>query len=453
MSPITPLPSPPAQPILGHMNAFKGDILGFLSQLAHDYDEIVHVRLAHINICFLFEPELIREALVKRANEFEKGDINIHIMRKAFGRGLLVSTGSFHRQQRKLMTPVFYHKRIQSYGRIMTDYTEHVLQEWHSGQTINLHDEMMRLTMYIVGKTVLNTDMDNLTCEAPIVAEAIASNQHLLEKEFWVGFKVPPWLPTRSQRTIKENGRCLRDVLHPIITDHHANNNKDQGDLLSLLMAAEDDNGQPMDDDLLMDEVVTLFSAGHETTSNALTWTIYLLAQQPEIMGKLQAELDEVLNGRIPTADDLADLPYTEMVLKEAMRLYPPVWLLPFRQARTATTIGGYAIKKGTLISAAPYALHRSPTYFPEPERFDPERFHPERSADLPRYAYLPFGAGPHVCIGAQFAMIEAKLILAMIAQRFNVILPPNQVIEPEPLVTMGPKNGLHVVLDERKRP
>ena len=454
MSQPKSLPYLPGQPILGHMTSMKGDVLGFLRRLVRDYQEAVHIKLAHIDVCFLFEPELVREVFVKRANEFEKSDLTVHLMRKTFGRGLVASTGDFHRKQRKLMQPVFHHQRIQSYGRLMAEYTERFIQNWHNGQQVDMQAEMMQLTMYIVGEALLGADMDNLSCEAPVVAEAIASNQYWLEKEFWLGFKLPFWLPLPSQRSLKQNNQRLRDVLRPLMAAHHAQDDKHEKDLLSLLMSAVDENGRPMDDELLMDEVVNLFSAGHETTSNALTWTFYLLAQHPEVMAKLQAEVDGVLaDGRLPTTEDLTDLAYTEMVIKEAMRLYPPAWLLQFRQTLTATTIGGYAIKKGTMLVAAPYALHRNPIYFPEPERFEPERFVPERSANLPRYAYLPFGAGPHVCIGAQFAMMEAKLILAMIAQRFDVILAPNQVVEPEPLITMGPKDGLQVLLRERERP
>ena len=448
------LPYLSGQPILGHMSSMTGDVLGFLRRLARDYQEAVHIKLAHIDVCFLFEPELVREAFVRRANEFEKSDIQVHMLRKAFGRGLVASTGDFHRQQRKLMQPVFHHQRIHSYGRLMAEYTDHFIQNWQDGQQVDMQSEMMQLTMYIVGKALLGADMDNLSCEAPVVAEAIASNQYWLEKEFWLGFKLPFWLPLRSQRAIKQNNQQLRDVLRPIIAAHHAQNGENGKDLLSLLMSAVDEDGRPMDDDLLMDEVVNLFSAGHETTSNALTWTFYLLAQHPKVMAKLQAEVDGVFgDGRLPTTDDLTDLAYTEMVIKEAMRLYPPAWSLQFRQALRATTIGGYDIKKGTMLVAAPYALHRNPIYFPDPERFQPERFAPEQSANLPRYAYLPFGAGPHVCIGAQFAMMEAKMILAMIARRFDVTLAPNQVVEPEPLITMGPKDGLQVVLRERERP
>lgn len=446
-----PLPSPPSELILGHMRSFRGDVLRFLRELVQEYDELVHLKLAHIDMCFLFDADLVREVFVKRAREFTKGDLNINVMKKGFGNGLIISTGEFHRKQRKLMQPVFHHGRIQSYAPIIADYTGRVTDSWETGTTIDLHEEMMKLTMYIVGKALFGADMGSLTGETHTVADAIAGNQKWLEKEFWIGFPVPAWLPTKGNRTVKRNIRALHEVLQPIIDTHRAQPSRYQ-DLLSLLMDASDpetDEG-PMSDAQLMDEVVNLFSAGHETTSNALTFALYLLTQHPQVTAKLQTELDDVLDGRTPTLDDLPNLSYTEMVIKEAMRLYPPVWLLQSRQVREETTLDGYPLKKGTIITTPIFALHRNEKYFPDPERFDPERFTPERAADLPRYAYLPFGAGPHVCIGAQFAMMEAKLILAMLAQRFMFDLADDYVFELEPQVTMAAKNGLPVTVTER---
>jgi cytochrome P450 len=220
-----------------------------------------------------------------------------------------------------------------------------------------------------------------------------------------------------------------------------------------MLLLARDDERQSMSDNQVRDELVTLFAAGHETTSNALAWSWYLISQHPVVEAKLHQEIDAVLNGRLPTLEDLPDLPYTEMVLKEAMRLYPPAWTLNTRQAVEDTIVSDYLVPKDRLIFVAPYVMHRRPEFFPEPERFDPQRFTPENEKALPRYAYIPFGAGPRVCIGNAFAMMEAHLILATIAQRFRLELDPEQEVEINPLITLSPKYGLKMRVVKREMP
>ncbi|MCA9982181.1 MAG: cytochrome P450, partial [Anaerolineales bacterium] len=234
-----PLPTPPGEPILGHMRSFRGDILGFLRQLVQEYDELVHLKLAHVDVCLLFDADLVREVFVKRASEFTKGDLNINVMKKGFGNGLVISTGEFHRKQRKLMQPVFHHSRIQSYAPMITTYTGRVLDDWQTGTPLDLHEEMMKLTMYIAGKALFDADMESLADEAHTVASAIASNQVWLEKEFWLGFPVPAWLPTKGNRTVKRNIRTLHEVLQPIIDAHRAQPSQHK-DLLTLLMDASD---------------------------------------------------------------------------------------------------------------------------------------------------------------------------------------------------------------------
>lgn len=447
MSDQKPVPSPKGQFLLGHMTQFKEDILAFNRRMVKEYPEIVHVKLGPLPIYHVYDPDLIREVLVKQAANFPKADIGLHIMSKGLGNGLVTSEGDFHKKQRKLMQPAFHHKRVQAYGEIMVDYTQRHLANWRDGQTRDINNEMMRLTMFIVAKALFDSDMGEVG-GVTVAAHAIASNQEWMEKEFWLGFKMPAWIPTRGNRTIKQNNQDLAAVLQPIIDERRVDGRiEDKGDLLSMLLIAAEEEDMQLSDQQLMDEVVTLFSAGHETTSNALTWALYLLSQHPEAAEKLKQELDTILNGRLPTMADLPNLTYTEMVLKEAMRLLPPVWSLIFRQAQEDANIGGYPIPKGGSVVISPYATHRLEKYFPNPEQFDPERFHPNHEADIPRYAYLPFGAGPHVCIGAQFAMMEAKLILSILCQRFHFELHPDQEVEPEPLVTMGPKHGMRMTL------
>ncbi len=444
-------PSPAGRFLVGHMPEFRKDVLALFSRMVQDYPELVQLKLAHLDTFLVHDPELIRELFVKRASDFPKADINLHVTGKALGNGVLSTKGACHSQQRKLMQPAFHHKRLAGYASIMSAYTQTFLANWQDGEIRNIHSEMLRLTMFIVAKTLFDADMETMADKGEIAAETIAGNQYWLRKEFSYGFKVPFWLPTRGNREIKANNKRLRDMLQPIIDQRRQGQIEDKGDLLSILLTAVNDNGQPMNDNLLIDEVVTLFSAGHETTSNALSWTLYLLSQNPEQAEMLYTELDQVLDGRPPTFADLNQLVYTEMVLKESMRILPPVWTLSFREAHQDTTLGNYHIPQGSILTAPIYGIHRSPKYFPDPERFDPERFHPEHGVDLPRYAYLPFGAGPHVCIGAQFAMIEAKLLLAAICQQFRFTLQPDQDIILDPLITMGPKNGIKMTLEKRK--
>jgi cytochrome P450 len=262
--------------------------------------------------------------------------------------------------------------------------------------------------------------------------------------------------PTKNNRLRKKAKAVFYDTIDQLIAERRetAVNGQieDTGDLLSMLLLTQDETGRAMDDNQVRDEMVTFFAAGHETTSNALTWTWYLLSQHPEVEALLHEEVDRVLEGRLPALHDLAQLPYTEMVLKEAMRLYPPAWTLSARQATEDTTIGDYPVPKNTLVFVAPYAVHRRPEYFPEPERFDPQRFTPENEKKLPRYAYIPFGAGPRVCVGNFFAMMEAQLIIATIAQRFRLQLEPGQEIALNPLITLSPKYGLKMRLVEREQ-
>jgi cytochrome P450 len=240
-------------------------------------------------------------------------------------------------------------------------------------------------------------------------------------------------------------------IIEQIIAERRGTD-EDKGDLLSMLMLAQDEDGSQMTDQQLRDEVVTLFAAGHETTSNVMTWLWYLLSQHPDVETKLHEELDQVLAGRAPTLADLQSLPYALMVIKETMRLYPPAWILNGRTAVEDIEIGGYLIPKGSRVFISPYAMHRLPQYFPDPEQFDPERWLPEREAALPKYAYIPFGGGPRVCIGNSFALMEAHLLLATIAQQYRLSLAPGQNIVPAALITMSPESGLRMRVEEREK-
>jgi cytochrome P450 len=367
---------------------------------------------------------------------------------KFLGNGLLTSDGDFHRQQRALVQPAFHTGRIQAYGRVMVDYTEHMMTTWEDGQIRDSDQDMMRLTMFIVSKTLFDADVSE---EAERVGLAIQDLQEISNAEYRRAFPMPDWIPTTNNRRRRRAIAIIDETIKRIITDRRstAKNGmiEDTGDLLSMLLLAQDEEGGHMSDRQVRDEAVTLFAAGHETTSNTLTWTWYLLSQHPEAEARLHAELNAVLGGRPPTIEDLQNLPYTQMVLKESMRLYPPAWILNGRTATEDVIVGGYQIPTGSVAYVSPYLMHRLPDYFPEPERFDPSRFAPELEATIPRYAYIPFGGGPRVCIGNAFAMMEAQLILSTSAQRCRLSLTPGQEVIPSPQITMSVKDRLKMQL------
>jgi cytochrome P450 len=301
---------------------------------------------------------------------------------------------------------------------------------------------MMHLTVLIVAKTLFDADVDG---DVERTAAAVDTIQHFSSERTLL----PTWIPTPRELAARKARRDLDEIIYGIIREWRAKG-EDKGDLLSMLLLARDDEGKGMTDQQARDEVATLFLAGHETTSNLLTWTWYLLAKHPEVESKLHDELDTVLAGKLPTLADLDRLPYTEMVIKESMRVYPPVWGFS-REAIEDVEIDGYHIPKGSVVGALTYIAHHDARWFPDPERFDPERFSPENEKNIPRYAYLPFGGGPRVCIGNAFALMEARLILATIASRFRLTLSPGYEAEILPQVTLGVKGGLPMTVRVRE--
>jgi cytochrome P450 len=330
----------------------------------------------------------------------------------------------------------------------MTTATVDMQERWQSfvrdDQSVDIAVEMMRLTLRIVGQALFSIDLSN---EASIVGQAFATIRTLLTDYIYNPFP-PLTIPTPRNRRIQKAIRTLDMVVHDIITEHRQQYSE-KGDLLSMLLQASDEEtGQKMSDQQLRDEVMTLLLAGHETTANALTWTWYLLAQYPEIERRLHAELEQVLGGQLPTVEHLPELSYTRMVLEEVLRLYPPAFGFN-RKAIADDEIGGYVVPANTLIWISPYTTHRHPDFWENPEVFEPERFSSERSAGRPHFAHFPFGGGPRLCIGNNFAMMEAQLILATLAQRYRLRLVPGHKVEPEVLLSIRPRNGLPMTLHE----
>lgn len=442
--------------LLGSINQFSEDEPNFLLESVKQFGDLVYFRLAHVHTYLLGHPDLVREVLVTQSDKFEKAPLDKQILGKFLGHGLLTSDGDFHKRQRRLAQPAFHSKRIQNYAEVMIDYANRIMAEWQDGEIVDITEAMMHLTMLIVSKTLFDADgITGAAATAETISGAMHDFQAVSNREYQRGFSLPSWIPTADNRLRNRAGAQFNKVMEQIIAERRqtAGNGQiaDNGDLLSMLMLSVDENGEFMDDQQLRDEVATLFAAGHETTSNALSWTWYLLAQHPEVEARLHEELDKVLAGRQPTLGDLPNLPYSLQVIKESMRLYPPAWILNGRLALADVQLGDYTVPKGSTIFVSPFVMHHLPQYYDEPETFKPERFTVEFEKSLPKYAYMPFGGGTRVCIGNAFAMMEAQLILAAIAQRFRLELTADEPVHYKAQITLTPADSLQMRLVERE--
>lgn len=445
------IPGPP--PITGPLELMKmiGEFsrnpLAKLMRLHDDYGDTVKISAGGISNIFTRDPQVMHEVMVKQAAHFGK-DKDYTDPQKGMaaflGNGLLTSNGDFWRRQRKLVAPALHTRRIESYAQTISDYTVQGMADWRDGERFDISAEMKTITLRIVGKSLFNANVD---AEAEMVAEGMDVFQDLMMNMSLS--MLPTWIPIPLRLRARRAKHNLDQMVYRLIHERRASDN-DDGDLLSMLLMAETEDGERMSDQQARDEIVTLFLAGHETTANALNWTWMLLAQHPEVEARLHAELDSVLGGRTPTLADLKTLPYTEMVIKESLRLYPPAWTYS-RLALKDVEVAGYSIAAGTTVGINAYAAHRDPQLWEEAESFIPERFDPDNADQLPRHAYVPFGGGPRICIGYAFAMMEAQLMLATIASRYRLVLSPGQTVEMLPLITLNPKGGLPMTVKSRR--
>jgi cytochrome P450 len=417
--------------------------LEMFTELAR-YGDIVGIRVVNFRNVFVNHPDLIEEVLVTHPRRYVKGRV-LRANRHVFGEGLLTSEGDFWLRQRRLAQPAFHRARIASYAETMVHYTQRLLESWRGGEERDVHQEMMRLTLQIVGKTLFDADVAG-------DAQDVGKSLELL-LELGANFRrtlfVPHWVPSPTNLRIKREIRFIEGILYRIIGERRASG-RDTGDLLSMLLHAQDEDGSRMTDKQLRDETITLFLAGHETTASTLSWTWWLLAQNPAVEAKLHAELDEVLGGRVPSLDDLPRLIYTGNVITESLRLYPPAWGLA-RVAIEDHELGGYPIGKGMGVAMAQWVVHRDTRWYDTPGEFRPERWENDFIKRIPRFAYFPFGGGPRQCIGSSFAVMEATLILATIAQKYRLRLVPNHPVVPLASITLRPRHGVHVILESRQ--
>ncbi len=427
--------------LFGHLRHFRRDQIGFLSQFA-DATEIVPLRFLNKQAYLLRDGEHIHEALVKQSGKLHKSPALKNSTKNSLGDGLLTSDDPLHKQQRKLAQPAFHARQIANYADTIVAFTDRYLARWGAETTLEIHEQMMLLTMEIIAKVLFDADVAG---DAHAFGNAITTSINATMQR--INSPLARFALTPKQRQAMRDGKILDDLIYGLIAERQASGNNN-GDLLSMLLFARDEEtGEGMDIKQLRDECMTLFIAGHETTANALSWAFYLLAQHPEEWRKVQAEADRVLGQTRPTFEHVKALTYTDWVVKESMRLFPPAYVTS-RLIREDVQIGGKKMKAGEVLIMSQYLMHHHPAYWEQPEQFNPQRFATDRTI---KEGYFPFGGGVRVCIGNHFAMMEAILILARIAQRVDVEWIPNQHITAHPAITLRPEPGIQLRLVARQ--
>jgi cytochrome P450 len=443
-------PEPPhlkGLPFLGYLLALQRDPIGVFQRVAAQGHDLVRMHVGNRSIYLVRRPEDIRYILQENQHNFSKQTPGYAALRLVLGNGLVTSEGDFWLRQRRLAQPAFHRQRIAGFAEKMTDLTRQLLERWETsarrGEPLDVASEMMELTLRIVGWTLLSTEVGP---DSPAVGRALNELLPQVLRRSLSIVRLPRSIPTPKNRSLRAARAALDRVVLRMIAERRQRGGEGS-DLLGMLMSARDEEtGEAMSDAQLRDEVMTIFLAGHETTANALTWTLYLLSRHPDIRRRLQHEIAEALQGRVPTAADLPRLGYALAVVQESMRLYPPVWLL-MRRCERDDVIAGYRIPAHTFVAVSPFIIHRDPSLFENPEGFDPDRFLGERAGQIPRFGYLPFSAGTRVCIGNSFALMEAQLVLAAIVQRFRLDLVSGHRVELHPAVTLRPRHGMRMTL------
>ena len=439
------LPPGPRWPLVGSLIAPGRDPLTFLSKLAATYGDVAHFRMMGEHAFLASHPDVIRDVLTTSSGNFTKSR-GLDRARILLGDGLLTSEGATHLRSRRLLQPAFHRERVAGYGAVMAEYARREAGRWTPGAPFDAARAMSRLTLAIVGKTLFDADVE---ASADQIGDALT---RVLES-FWTMLLPFPALVGRLpipsiRRSHAARGRLDR-VIYDLIAQRRASR-RDHGDLLSMLIAAEDEeDGRGLSDRQVRDEAMTLLLAGHETTATALTWTWFLLGQAPAIERRLHEEVDRVLGGRLPSAADVARLPFVEQVVTEAMRLYPPAWVIG-RRAIAAQPLGEFVAPPRSLVFMSQWVVHRDARFYTAPDAFVPDRWTPAFRASLPKFAYFPFGGGPRQCIGEGFAWMELVLLVATIAQQWRLRPVPGHAVVPRPLVTLRAKHGLPVTVEKR---
>lgn len=450
-APAKTAPTPQGKPILGNVLEFRADPVGTMKRDFDRYGDVVRYMLGRRVVHVASHPELAQEIFVDRRADFVKMDVNKGLG-MILGNGLVTSPENpSWLSQRRMMQPMFHRQRLAAMGDKMVTAGERLLTGWEEsgkvGQTADLAEEMMGVTLDIITQTMFSMDM---LSEASKVGPAIGTTTQFVTEQVQNPFALPLWVPISRNRTYTRAKDTLYSVIDSIIRNRRAEG-KVHGDLLDMLLEARDEEtGEGMSENQLREEVATIFAAGHETTANTLAWTWFVLAQYPDIRTRVETELDTVLQGRTPTINDLPQLPYTLQVLNEVLRLYPVVPFTVRRVART-TTLGGYTLPVNSLLFISMANIHQHPDFWSDPTTFNPDRWAPDMVKRQHRLAFMPFGAGPRICIGNNMAMMEGQLLIAMIAQRYRLHLENPASVQREAAITMRPKGGLPMRIEARK--
>jgi cytochrome P450 len=441
------LPGPKGLPFLGVSLNLLRNPLEVMRSAAREYGDIVRIPVILQSRILLNHPDYIQQVLIFQQNKFHKSTLSKEATERLLGQGLLISEGDFWRRQRRLAQPAFHRHRINEYSSAMVECAESQGRTWRDGETRNMAEEMMALTLEAAVRTLFGTTLPG---EAKRVGHAMSFLMRYSLGRARKPINIPANWPTpRNKRATREYD-FLDSLVYRIISERKAQpSSNHRNDLLSMLMGAMDEDGSQMSPKQLRDETMTLFLAGHETTALTLAWTWYLLSQNPAAETRLHEELRDVLGGRPPEVADLARLPYLHAVVSEVLRLYPPAYLLA-RTAIAPFTIGGYDFGPGETVLMSQWVMHRDARYYDEPDAFRPERWLDGLADRLPPGAYFPFGDGPRRCIGQGFAMLESALVIATLAQQFQFRLAPGRPVVPEPLVTLRPKHGISMTIRAR---
>lgn len=446
----TTLPTRWGLPLIGVLPQLLMDPFGYVVRSWEQLGDIYALNLGFIKVVMLNHPRHAQHVMRDNAQNYHKGGPIWESLRGFIGNGLVVSEGAFWLRQRRLMQPQFHRQRLAGLTDLMVEAVDEALQAWlpaaGSGKPFDLNTNFNQLTMRVIAKTLFGTALSAQQLDELSDLLVYALNYLLTDASTQ---SLPAWLPIPGRRRYRQSIARYEEIVYQIIRDGREGNGSENHLLAMLLNMVDEETGEAMDDRQLRDEVATLFLAGYETTSIALSWIMHLLLQHPQVTAKLQAEVDAVLGDRLPTFADLPHLSYTRMVIQESMRLYPPSFWLP-RVAREADEIDGHAIPAGTHVISFNYAYHRHPEFWPNPEQFDPERFTPENSAGRHHFAWIPFGAGQRQCIGRDFALMEAQLALAMVVQRFQASPVDKKEVKPMLASTLRPKRGIRVYLERR---
>jgi cytochrome P450 len=447
MNAAATLPPGPRLPVLGSLVGPSRDPLAMFTRYSRDFGDVTFFKLGGERCYFINHPTYIKDVLVTHQRNFTKSR-GLERAKKLLGEGLLTAEGQTHLRHRRLLQPAFHRDRIAGYAQTMIEHAARQTQRWEDGATRDISKDMMRVTLSIAGKTLFDTDVDSRADE---VGAAVTD---VLES-FWLnllpGADLLEKLPIPRLRRAHASRRRLDTLIYTMIADRRASG-VDHGDLLSMLIAAQDEEATGLSDQEVRDEAMTILLAGHETTANALTWTLYLLSQNPAAAATLHAELDRVLAGRLPSPRDYGQLAFTRRVVTESMRLYPPAWIIG-RRTIGEYTIGQYQLPPRAIVFMSPYVMHRDRRFYADAECFKPDRWTADFEATLPKFAYFPFGGGARQCIGEQFAWMEGVLVLATIAATWRLELEPSQRIVPQPLVTLRSRYGMRMRTLIRQRP